>query len=73
MAYKTPSLNSTLNNAGSSPAWEPYALEVLSGILDGGNSARLETNLVRGKELAAMISLDYRFTARLGTVLTISA
>ena len=39
--------------------WEPYALEVLAGVLDGGNSARLAKELVRGKEIAAGASVGY--------------
>jgi zinc protease len=30
--------------------WEPYALSVLGGVLDGGRSARLERDLVREKD-----------------------
>lgn len=45
--------------------WEPYALEVLAGILDGDNSARLATNLVRGKQIAASVGISYYVTSRL--------
>lgn len=72
MAYKTPSLSSALEKPEKIPEWEPYALEVLSGILDGGNSARFSSKLVRGKEVAADISLDYSLITRLDHVLTIS-
>ena len=46
MGYKVPSLATVENE------WEPYALEVLGGILDGGNSARLSSRLVRGQQIA---------------------
>lgn len=39
--------------------WEPYALEVLSGILDGGDSARLARSLVRGRQVAASAGAGY--------------
>ena len=39
--------------------WEPYALEVLVGVLDGGISARLETALVRDQQVAASIGSGY--------------
>jgi zinc protease len=39
--------------------------------MDGGNSARFSSRLVRGKEVAADISLDYNLIARLDHVLTI--
>jgi zinc protease len=41
------------------PAWEPYALSVLSGILDGGLSARLETQLIRKQRVASSIGISY--------------
>ncbi len=53
MGYHVPSLNN------SAEEWEPYALEVLAGVLDGGNSARLPKELVRGKEIAAGIGVGY--------------
>ncbi|MEK7787882.1 MAG: pitrilysin family protein, partial [Chloroflexota bacterium] len=65
MAWKAPVVTATLRaDAGVEP-WEPYALEVLSGILDGGSSARFATRLVRGQEVAAGIGSDYQFGARL--------
>jgi zinc protease len=39
--------------------WEPYALEVLAGILDGGDGARLASELVRGKAVAASAGAGY--------------
>ena len=39
--------------------WEPYALEVLANVLDGGISARMETNLVRKQQVASSIGTSY--------------
>lgn len=39
--------------------WEPYALEVLASILDGGDSARLASQLVRGSAVAANAGAGY--------------
>lgn len=73
LAYKTPVLNSVHGaDPATTPDWEPYALEVLGGILDGGNSARFASRLVRGQEIAATASLDYKFISRLENVLIIS-
>ena len=72
MAYKTPTLKTAIDNPDKVPEWETYALEVLAGILDGGSSARFTSNLIRGKEVAASIDLDYRLVSRLDSVLTIS-
>ena len=72
MAYKTPTLKTVFANPGQVPEWEPYALEVLTGILDGGNSARFASRLVRGKEIAAAVGASYKLISRLDHLLTIS-
>ncbi|MES9871157.1 MAG: pitrilysin family protein [Sedimenticola sp.] len=59
MGYKTPVLK-TLDEA-----WEGYALEVLVAILDGGDSARLSRNLVRGSEIAVSAGASYSAFSRL--------
>jgi zinc protease len=53
-------------------SWEPYALSVLNGILDGGNSARFETALVREQKIASHITVAYDLIARGGGLFTIS-
>ena len=73
MAYKTPALSSVDESAGDIAAWEPYALEVLAGILDGGNSARLPVNLVRGQEIATSVSVSYNLAGRLDDLFIIQA
>ena len=62
MAYKTPVVNTEDDPPAS---WEPYALEVLAGVLDGGYSARLETRLVREQEVTASVSASYDFSGRM--------
>ena len=59
MGYKTPSV------ADADEPWEPYALEILSSILDGGDSARLARELVRGSQIAASVSAAYTAFERL--------
>jgi zinc protease len=44
--------------------WEPYALEVLAGVLDGNGSARLPKALVRDRQLAVDVSAGYDPVAR---------
>ena len=44
--------------------WEPYALAVLAGVLDAGQSSRLSHRLVRSQELAASASASYDLYAR---------
>jgi len=53
IGYKVPSLNKDV------PEWQPYALEVLANILDGGQSARFARNLVRGSQVAASAGAGY--------------
>jgi len=57
MGYQVPVLNTAAED------WEPYALEVLSGILDAGDSARLATRLVRGAQIAAGAGAGYDLQA----------
>lgn len=66
MGYKVPSLNT------ASDISEVYALEVLAWILDGGDSARITRELIRGKQLATVTSISYDLTARLQTLFTLT-
>lgn len=43
---------------------EAYALSVLAGVLDGGNSARLSRELVRGSQIAASAGAGYSSMSR---------
>jgi len=58
MGYKIPVLNT------ADESWQPYALEVLAGVLDGGDSARFAKELVRDKQIAANVGAGYNMTAR---------
>jgi zinc protease len=42
----------------------PYALEILAGILDGNESARLNKSLVREQQIASEVGAGYDSTAR---------
>ena len=44
--------------------WEPYALEMLVGVLDGNESARLNKELVRDQQIASSINAEYDATGR---------
>ncbi len=58
--------------ATAEQSWEPYALDMLAGILDGSSSARFATDLVRGEEIAANISAGYSLFARLDDVFVVA-
>jgi zinc protease len=66
LGYKAPTLKTATDN------WEPYALDVLEGILDGGSSARLSRNLVRGSQIAASAGTGYSSTSRLEELFTLA-
>ncbi|MDH3935349.1 MAG: insulinase family protein [Gammaproteobacteria bacterium] len=53
MGYKVPVLKT------ANESWEPYALEVLANILDGGDSARLTREIVRGSQIASSAGAGY--------------
>ncbi len=64
MAYKTPVIEPGSED-DNNWNWEPYALEVLAGIIDGGNSARLASRMIRGSQIAASADAGYRMASRL--------
>lgn len=65
MGYKVP----VLASLPKEQQWEAYALTVLAEILDGGESARLSSRLVRGRQIAASVSASYDLYDRLPTLL----
>ena len=67
MGYKVPTLKTAANE------WEVYALEVLAGVLDGGNSARLSKELVRGKQIAVSANAGYEMTSRMSDLFELEA
>jgi zinc protease len=58
MAYRAPVLRDPAKD------WEPYALEVLAGILNGSGAARLDKALVREQRLASDVGVGYDSTTR---------
>jgi zinc protease len=71
MSYKTPVVKPGSED-DDNWSWEPYALEVLAGIIDGGNSARLASRMVRGSEVAASADAGYRMASRLDNLFMFS-
>jgi len=62
MGYKVPVLKNVDDAA------EIYALEVLAGVLDGGNSSRLSQQLIRKSEIATSVGAGYAPYARQQTL-----
>ncbi len=69
MGYKVPVLASLPEDR----QWEAYALTVLAGILDGGESARLASRLVRGSQIAAAAGAGYDLYDRLPSLFVFDA
>ena len=67
LGFKTPVV------ATAEEAWEPYALEMLTYVLDGGESARLSKNLIRGSQLAVSADASYSAFSRLSSMLLMDA
>lgn len=58
---------------GTTEDWEPYALDILAYILDGGKSARLSRSLVREQQIASSAGVGYDPTSRNATLFMIDA
>ncbi len=67
MGYKAPVLNT------AEIEWEPYALEVLAGVLSGGNSARLPKELERRQQVVASADVGYSLYSRKSDTFLIDA
>lgn len=65
MGWKVPVLNTAEHE------WEPYALEVLAGILDGGQSARFARELVREQQVAAGVGAYNSLYSRMDDVFVV--
>jgi zinc protease len=58
MAYTVPSAKT------AEKVWEPYALELIAGIMDAGDGARFTKNLIRTKHIAAGVETYYNLYSR---------
>ncbi len=67
LSYNVPSLTT------ADPQDDFYARTLLGGVLDGGTSARMESNLVRGQRLAAGLGAGYDGLQRGNGTFTITA
>ncbi|MCK5917484.1 MAG: insulinase family protein [Cocleimonas sp.] len=75
MGFKTPGMIDVikpLKGKVKIEKWEPYALEVLATILDGGGSARLAKNLIRGQEIAVDAGAGYYGFGRLSDLFVLT-
>lgn len=69
LGYTAPSSKTTLPQ----DTYEPYALELLAGILDAGESSRLEQQLIKQKHIANQVVVQYNPYTRYQTQFIIYA
>lgn len=65
MGYKVPVLST------ADVQWEPYALDVLTAILDGGRSARFSRELIRDQQVASAASAGYSMSGKYDSLLMV--
>lgn len=53
MAYRSPKL------VDAEKDWEPYALDMLSSVLDGNGASRFSRELIRGAQIASSVDASY--------------
>jgi zinc protease len=76
LGYKVPVLNTSVDKEGSKGGnlnWEPYALELMASILDGGDSTRLKRHLIKDQEVAVSAGAGYSAGARMQSLFELSA
>lgn len=61
IGYTVPSVNT------AKTPWEPYALELIAGILDAGEGSRFAKHLIRGSHIATGVDAYYNLYARYPT------
>jgi zinc protease len=67
MSYQAPMIRDPAKDS------QPYALEVLAGILNGNDSARLNKHLVREQQIASDVGAGYESVARGPGLFTLEA
>lgn len=67
MSYHAPTLQDPAQD------WKPYALQILAGVLDGNESARLNKHLVREQQVASGAGAGYDATSRGPSLFTLEA
>lgn len=72
MGYHAP-VHTSVGRDSDVAEWEPYALSLLSGVLDGGQASRFERELVRDKKIASTIDVDYTAVSRSPNMFLIDA
>lgn len=67
MSFRAPTVGSPESD------WKPYAMEILAGVLDGNESARLNKHLVREQQVASAVGAGYDSVSRGPGLFTLEA
>lgn len=67
LGYTVPSATAIKTAKNPDEAIEPYALEILAGILSASDSARFNKNLIRGSHIASSVDTSYNLYQRYQT------
>ena len=67
MSYHAPTIQDPAQD------WKPYALQILAGVLDGNESARLNKHLVREQQVASGTGAGYDAASRGPSLFTLEA
>jgi zinc protease len=70
MGYTVPSAKTVTENVVKTDSMDPYALELIAGILDAGESSRFNERLIRGDRIASTLAVQYNMYSRYQTQLT---
>ena len=63
LGYTVPTITTTT----AANSTDPYALEIIAGILDAGDSGRVSSQLIRAKQIASNVDIFYNLYARYQT------
>lgn len=71
IGYTVPSVKTATEDTNKDNNLDPYALELIAGILDAGDSSRFNDRLVRGNHIASNIDAQYNLYSRYQTQFTV--
>lgn len=67
MGYTVPTAKTVTEKGNKTDKMDPYALELIAGILDAGDSSRFNEGLIRKQRIASTLAAQYNIYARYQT------
>lgn len=71
LGYTVPSAKTVTEHTDKNNLLDPYALEIIAGILDAGDSSRFNERLIRGGHIASSLAVQYSIYSRYQTQFTL--